>query len=243
MISPMHKTAIVLVASGLSRRFGRHDKMLAQLGGQPLVEHAAQAITSLHPITRVAVCPANKPAIGERLIDRFVIAVNKKPKDGLGHSIALGAQVALQFKPNAILVCMGDMPFVEPWLLDALTRRLAEDGADIVHAGANNSPHPPTVFGRNCFERLASLDGDDGAKSLMRASDLRVVAYSAPAPVLLDVDTRDDLELAARQLAIRTRHYAQRPDEDESGAGHATAPMPMARPAERTTMASRAAIG
>lgn len=241
MISPMHKTAVVLVASGLSRRFGRHDKMLANLGGKPLVEHAAKAITSLHPITRVAVCPANRPAIGERLIDRFVIAVNKKPKDGLGHSIALGAQVALQFKPEAIMVCMGDMPFVEPWLLDALTRRLAEGDADIVHAGASQSPHPPTVFSRNCFERLAGLDGDDGAKSLMRATDLRVVAFSAPAPLLLDVDTRDDLDLAVRQLAIRTRHYAHQPSDDETGAGHATAEMPMSRSAE--VWQSRAAAG
>lgn len=241
MISPMHKTAVVLVASGLSRRFGRHDKMLANLGGKPLVEHAAKAITSLHPITRVAVCPANRPAIGERLIDRFVIAVNKKPKDGLGHSIALGAQVALQFKPEAIMVCMGDMPFVEPWLLDALTRRLAEGDADIVHAGASQSPHPPTVFGRNCFERLAGLDGDDGAKSLMRAADLRVVAFSAPGPLLLDVDTRDDLELAAKQLAIRARHYAQQASDDESGAGHATTDMPMARPTD--VWQSRAAAG
>lgn len=239
----MHKTAIVLVASGLSRRFGRQDKMLAQLGGQPLVEHAARAITDLHPITRVAVCPANRPAIGERLIDRFVIAVNKKPKDGLGHSIALGAQVALQFKPDAIMVCMGDMPFVEPWLLDALTRRLAEGGADIVHAGASNRLHPPTVFGRNCFDRLASLDGDDGAKSLMRASDLRVVAFAAPAPVLLDVDTREDLDLAQRQLAIRVRHYATQPNEDDSGAGLVTAPVPMLRLAERATTPSRAAAG
>ena len=241
MISPMHKTAVVLVASGLSRRFGRHDKMLANLGGKPLVEHAAKAITSLHPITRVAVCPANRPAIGERLIDRFVIAVNKKPKDGLGYSIALGAQVALQFKPEAIMVCMGDMPFVEPWLLDVLTRRLAEGDADIVHAGASQSPHPPTVFGRNCFERLAGLDGDDGAKSLMRAADLRVVAFSAPGPLLLDIDTRDDLDLAARQLAIRTRHYAHQPSGDETGAGHATAEMPMSRPAE--VWQSRAAAG
>jgi molybdenum cofactor cytidylyltransferase len=243
MISPMNKTAIVLVASGLSRRFGRRDKMLAQLAGMPLVEHAAQAITSLHPIARVAVCPANRPAIGERLIDRFVIAVNKKPKDGLGHSIALGAQVALQFKPDAIMVCMGDMPFVEPWLLDALTRRLAEGDADIVHAGASQSPHPPTVFGRNCFDRLADLNGDDGAKSLMRASDLRVVAFSAPAPLLLDVDTPDDLDLAARQLAIRTRCYAQRLSEDDSGAGRAAAPMPLTRPAERSIRESRAAAG
>lgn len=207
--SMMSRTAIILVASGLSRRFGRRDKMMASLAGAPLVEHAARAIASLNPLTRVAVCPSGSPAIGEQLIDRFVIAVNKKPKQGLGHSIALGAQIALQFKPDQIMVCMGDMPFIEPWLLEAITARLASGDADIVHAGGPDRPHPPTIFGPACFEQLAALDGDDGAKALLKSTNLRVVAFSAPAPLLLDIDTRDDLELAHRQIEIRTR-YAER---------------------------------
>lgn len=208
MTSALNTTAIVLVASGLSRRFGRHDKMLANLGGLPLVEHAAQAIAGLRPQTRVAVCPATRPEIGERLIDRFVIAVNKKPKQGLGHSIAVGVQVALQFKPEAIMVCMADMPFIEAWLLEAMAAELQEARADIIHAGAHDSPHPPTMFGKACFEQLAALDGDDGAKSLMRSETLRIAAFNAPGPLLFDVDTREDLALATQQLAIRTRCYS-----------------------------------
>jgi len=210
MTSVISRTAIILVASGLSRRFGRRDKMMASLGGMPLVEHPARAIASMHPLARVAVCPSSGPAIGEQLIDRFVIAVNKNPKQGLGHSIALGAQIALQFKPDQIMVCMGDMPFIEPWLLTAIAARLVEGEADIVHAGGTDRPHPPTVFGHACFEQLAALDGDDGAKALMRSQDLRVVAFSAPRPLLLDVDTRDDLDLAHRQLEIRARHEERR---------------------------------
>lgn len=229
MISPIHTTAVVLVASGLSRRFGRQDKMLASLGGRPLIDHAAQTINSLHPLARVAVCPANRPAVAERLTSRFVIAVNKKPKQGLGHSIALGAQVALQFKPKAIMVCMGDMPFVEPWLLDAIARRLSESDADVIHAGTTGRPHPPTIFGPAAFDRLAALDGDDGARSLLRAADLRVAAFAAPAPLLLDVDTRDDLDLAHRQLAIRTRCYAKAHLDDEDGAGPTIAAVPHGR--------------
>lgn len=208
MTSALNTTAIVLVASGLSRRFGRHDKMLAKLGGLPLVEHAAQAIARLHPQTRVAVCPATRPEIGERLIDRFVIAVNKKPKQGLGHSIAVGVQVALQFKPEAIMVCMADMPFIEAWLLEAMAAELQEGRADIIHAGAHDGPHPPTIFGKACFDQLAALDGDDGAKSLMRSDTLRIAAFNAPGPLLFDVDTREDLALATQQLAIRTRCYS-----------------------------------
>lgn len=209
MTSSLNKTAIVLVASGLSRRFGRKDKMMASLGGLPLVEHAASTIASLPPLTQVAVCPASRPEIGERLIDRFVIAVNKKPSQGLGHSIALGAQIALQFKPDAIMVCMADMPFIEPWLLERMAAQLQEGRADIIHAGAQGRPHPPTIFGKACFEQLAALDGDDGAKSLMRSDALRIAAFNAPAPLLFDVDTRDDLALAGQQLAIRTRCYSQ----------------------------------
>ncbi len=179
MSVPMNRTAIVLLASGLSRRYGRRDKMLADLGGQPLIEHAAGAIMSLDPLTRVAVCPTDRPAIGERLIDRFVVAVNKKPKQGLGHSIAVGVQIALQFKPDAILLVMGDMPFVESWMLEGLMERLGAGGVDIVHSGSVHGARPPTAFGPACFDQLAALDGDDGAS---RSSGRVVSTWSASTP-------------------------------------------------------------
>ncbi len=201
----MNRTAIVLLTSGLSRRYGSKDKMLADLGGQPLVEHSARAIAQLEPLARVAVCPSERPQIGERLINRFVIAVNKKPKLGLGHSIAVGVNVALQFKPDAILLAMGDMPFMEPWVFEDVVGRLIQ-GVDIVHAGSADRPHPPTAFGPATFDALAALDGDDGAKRIIGQGGFKVVALNAPAPLLLDVDTREDLQLAQSQLKILKRH-------------------------------------
>ena len=203
----MNRTAVVLLTSGLSRRYGRKDKMLADLGGQPLVEHSAHAIAQLEPLARVAVCPSERPQIGERLINRFVIAVNNKPKLGLGHSIAVGVNVALQFKPDAILLAMGDMPFMEPWVFEGVVSGLTK-GVDIVHAGAADRPHPPTAFGPATFDALAALDGDDGAKQIIGQGEFNVVGFNAPAPLLLDVDTREDLELAQHQFKIRKRYHA-----------------------------------
>lgn len=201
----MNRTAIVLLASGLSRRYGRRDKMLADLGRKPLVEHAADMIAELEPLARVAVCPMDRPAIGERLIKRFVIAINKKPKLGLGHSIAVGVNVALQFKPDAILLVMGDMPFVESWVLESVMERLG-NGVDIVHSGGADGVRPPTAFGPATFDQLAALDGDDGAKRIIGQGGFNVVGFGAPAPLLFDVDTKEELELAHRQLKIRDRH-------------------------------------
>jgi CTP:molybdopterin cytidylyltransferase MocA len=153
------------------------------------------------------VCPADRKEIGERLNDRFVIAVNKKPKNGLGHSIAVGVQVALQFKPDAMLFVMGDMPFVEEPMLRGLISQLGgHGGADIVHSGGAGAVSPPTAFGPACFKALAALDGDDGAKSVIRSGGFNVTGAATAAPLLADVDTKEDIEFARSQLAIREKY-------------------------------------
>ncbi len=201
----MKRTAVILLASGLSRRYGWRDKMLEDLGGKPLVEHAASVLTGLDALVRVAVCPSDRREIGERLIDRFIVGVNKKPKQGLGHSIAVGVDVAMKFKPDAVLLCMADMPFVEGWMLEGAVARLGSSGGDIVHAGDADGVRPPTAFGSACFKSLLTLDGDDGARRVVGQGGFNVIGTSVPAPLLADVDTPEDLELARRVLAIRDR--------------------------------------
>ncbi len=209
----MNRTAVILLASGLSRRYGRRDKLLAMLGNKPLVEHAARIAAGLDALVKVAVCPSDRKEIGERLIDRFVIALNKKPKDGLGHSIAVGVQVALQFKPDAMLLVMADMPFVEERLLRDTVARLGVRGAgpDIVHSGGTDGVRPPTAFNSACFDSLALLRGDDGAKAVVRSGQFDVVGLETPAPLLFDIDTKEDLDIARGQITIRSRYAHQAP--------------------------------
>lgn len=204
---PLQRTAVVLLASGLSRRFGWRDKLMAPLRGRPLLDHAASEISALSPLARIAVCPSNKSSIAERLADRFVIAVNKKPSEGLGTSIAVGAQVAQQFRPDAVVFCMADMPFVEKDLvLDLVDRIGGPNDVQIVHAGGSDGARPPTAFHASCLPLLQQLGGDEGAKRILTDPRFRVQAINAPKPMLMDVDTQEDLKLADEQMAIRLRH-------------------------------------
>ena len=230
MSVPLNRAAIILLASGLSRRYGSRDKLTANLGGKHLIEHAASELAKLPALTRVAVTPADRHDLKDHLINRFVIALNKKPKSGLGHSIAIGVQVALQFKPDAIIVCMGDMPFIENWLVEALLTKIGE--ADIVHAGTADRVHPPTAFSAACFDQLKALDGDDGAKRIIGQGGFRVTALSAPAPILVDVDTREELEFAKRQLALRDE-ITLRASRRRSHAGASEEPTPDPVPLNR----------
>ena len=217
MTVPMNRTAIVLLASGLSRRYGWRDKLLEELHGKHLMEHAAGVIAHTDALARVAVCPSDRKEIGERLINRFVVAVNKKSKSGLGHSIAVGVDVALKFKPDAIIFCMADMPFIEEWMLHGLLEHLGGSrGADIVHSGDTSGVSPPTAFSPACFDALAKLDGDDGARRVIGQGGFNVMGISVPAPLLADVDTKEDLDLAERQMEIRDRHEPPAPEPAES---------------------------
>ena len=207
MSVPLERAVIVLLASGLSRRYGRRDKLMSRLGYRHLIDHSAGVLANMPALARVAVCPPDRHKVRDALEGPFIIALNKKPARGIGHSIAVGVQVALQFKPDAIVVCMGDMPFIEAWLVEALVARLGE--ADIVHAGPPGRMHPPTAFGAVCFDKLRDLDGDDGAKRIIGQGGFSVVGFNAPAPLLLDVDTRHELGFARRQLAVRERYSVE----------------------------------
>lgn len=203
----MNRTAVILLASGLSRRYGRRNKLLEDLNGKSLMEHAAGVLAGLDALAKIAVCPSDNPALGERLHDRFIIALNKKPKFGLGYSISAGVRVAMQFKPDAVLLCMADMPFIEPDLLYELVGSLGgTEAINIVHSGSDGGSRPPTAFDSECFPSLQTLDGEDGARRVMLEVRFKNLGIGAPAPLLADVDTRRDLDLALAQMKIRARY-------------------------------------
>ncbi len=203
----INRTVVILLASGLSRRFGWRDKLLHPLRGRPLLDYAADAAARVDALARVAVCPSDHPKIAERLHGRYVIALNKAPKHGMGHSIAVGVEVALQFQPEAIAICMADMPLIEPEVISGVVAALGgPDGANIAHSGNLDRPSPPTAFDASCFGVLRQLEGDEGAREIMRQTRFKAIGLSVPDPLLTDVDTKEDVDHAARLLGLRDKH-------------------------------------
>ena len=206
MKCPGDQTVAILLASGLSRRFKRRDKLLQELGGKPLVEHSAKVLTEIDFLARVAVCPSRNDMLRSRLDGRFIIAPNASPEAGMGVSVSVGVRVAMQFRPQSVLLCLADMPFVELSSIETLLGRFGEGvGADVVHAGSGEIARPPAVFGRACFEPLQALTGDQGAGKVVRRSDIRSEGIGLSDTELFDVDTHFDLETARQQLQVRER--------------------------------------
>lgn len=179
------RTALVLLAAGRSLRFGERDKLEQPFLGQPLAFHVVTALEGVPFLARFAIVSNTMLDFASR--DYRVIA-NPAPETGMAGSLRLGVAAARAARAEAIVVALADMPRVTAAhilrLLDAA------GGADAVVASSNGvDPCPPCVFGAGMFGELLEIQGDEGARAVIRGGHHVI----APATQLVDVDTPEDL--------------------------------------------------
>lgn len=198
-------TVLILLAAGRSSRFGTGNKLEAEYLGKPIGLHVVTAFEDIAFKARIVVadgCSLDFP--GYRRLR------NDQPDAGLARSLRLGVECASADGPAAVVVALADMPRVTAAHIYRLLD--AADGADAVVASSDGvSPRPPAVFGAARFDFLLSLEGDAGARDLVRAGRHVV---TAPAE-LIDIDTPEDLarlQALIHDPSVITRAEAHRSD-------------------------------
>jgi len=182
--------AAVMLAAGLARRMGR-QKLLLQLQGKPVVRLSVEHIVS-HVEDVVVVTGPEDTAIRQALEGLPVrFAVNPRPQDGQGTSIAAGV-AALKPWTTAALIALGDQPrmpaAVVPALLDAF-RRSGQAIVAPVYQGVHGTP---VLFSSEVFGELRALTGDAGARAVVKVNPERVEAVAFDLAMPPDVDTPED---------------------------------------------------
>jgi molybdenum cofactor cytidylyltransferase len=181
----------ILLAAGTGSRMGS-NKLLAPLGGKPLVRHAADAIVSaglpLVAVTSDSEVDAALASTGAT----FVSAGGGPP--AIGRSIALGI-AALAQDWTAALVCLGDMPFIRPETLHAIADAAAT-GRVVVPLRAGRRGNP-LAWGKAFWPQLHVLSEDQGARVLLAGlTDQMIPLDIEDDGILRDIDTVEDLETA-----------------------------------------------
>lgn len=198
------RIAAVLLAAGASRRFGEGNKLLADVGGVPLVRRVAQALAQSMVAEIIVVTGPDADRVRAALSDLRVSFVHN-----LGHASGMGGSVATGIRAVATdmvgaFVCPGDMPSLDAGLIDRLIREfvVADGDGIIVPVLADGSQRNPVLWPRRHFARLTSLTGEGGAKPVLaeHAQECRFVETGND-DAFDDIDTAEDL---ARHC--RSRH-------------------------------------
>jgi molybdenum cofactor cytidylyltransferase len=190
----MSDVAAIVLAAGRGTRFGREPKLLARLGGKPLVRRVAEAaaISIADPVIVVTGHRANEI---EDSLEGLPIQVvrNTAFADGLSTSLKVGFG-ALPDKVKAAVVLLGDMPLIEADLINILVNRWREMGEPAALVPTLNGKRGnPVVLSRELDDMINGLSGDVGAGPALRGR-AGVLEWPTTDPAILkDIDTADEI--------------------------------------------------
>jgi molybdenum cofactor cytidylyltransferase len=180
---------VVILAAGSSSRLGR-PKQLVPYNGTTLVEHAANTAVASGADQVVVVLGAGADAIEAALSSSEVTLVrNPDWSAGMASTIRAGIS-ALSEGIEVAIIALVDQPLVTPLHLAQLASKQAETGAQIVASSYAGIFGVPAAFSRELFPSLLALEGDAGARELIRQGNSEFIEFPGASK---DVDTVEAL--------------------------------------------------
>ena len=194
--------AAVVLAAGRSSRMGGPNKLLAEIGGKPLVRIVVDAVLASRARPVIVVTGHQRDKVEAALAGLPVKFVhNPHFADGLGTSLKAGI-AALPAEADGAIVCLGDMPQVDAALIDRLIGAFDPDhGALVVLPTIDGKRGNPVVWSRRFFPDLMAVEGDVGARYLIgRYTEAVAEVPLTGTAALTDVDTPEALEAVRAEL-------------------------------------------
>ncbi|MEM7092694.1 MAG: nucleotidyltransferase family protein [Actinomycetota bacterium] len=189
---PESALAVILAAGAGSRFTGDDHKLEAKLAKKPLVwwasTHALEA-----GFSEVLVVEGAVP-VSDLVPAEVSVVRNDDWADGQARSLHVAVHYATVFGYEQLVVGLGDQPFAPPeaW------RRVAASDSPIAVATFDGQQTPPVRLSHEVW-RMLPLDGDEGARQLLRSRPELVTPIPCPGSAV-DVDT-------AGELAQIRRHH------------------------------------
>jgi len=182
----------IVLASGLSNRFGPRDKLSADLCGKSVLDHVLETVISVGFGDVFLVTQ-------ERTRDGFKQVINDAPESGQGHALRLGLAAAKAAGWKTVCIVLGDMPLVQVTHLQGLIAELGEAHSAV--SIFDDQIMPPAIFRGSAITSILADNSSLGARRIFHL--LNPVFVPITAEQALDVDTPSDLARVEYIMKVR----------------------------------------
>jgi len=188
------KYAILILAAGNSSRLGR-PKQLVKFGDGNLLSHTIDVVSSIPNADVHIILGAFSKEILDEINTCYPIQINPNWKKGMGNTIAFGVNQVKDSKYDAVILSVCDQPYLEPIHFEQLIQSYENASQkNIIVSKYESGNGPPSLFCAQYLDQLCSLEGDHGAKSIVK-KNLEKVGFIDFKRGDVDVDKKEDLLL------------------------------------------------
>ncbi len=185
------RVAAIILAAGASTRMGR-PKLLLTHHGAPLLRRAVEAAVGGGCTDVVVVLGANHEQYRPQLQGTPArVLHNPEFSQGMSSSIRVGIE-ALAEETQAAIIMLADQPFIDRGVIERLITTYVTSKARIVACAYAGVQGAPVLFDRALFLELLLLEGDQGARQVLKIYPRNVTTIEISPSAATDVDTPED---------------------------------------------------
>jgi molybdenum cofactor cytidylyltransferase len=188
----MHNVVGLLLAAGKSERFGDNNKLLyPDKTGNPIGLSSARNLVAAVKDSIVVV--RSDDLEFQSLLQQHQISFikNENPDSGLSSSIVTGVRHASN--ATGWLILLGDMPYIDSRIIADARDLLVQNPEKLIVSSYDSRWGHPVGFGATFRQELLSLEGDQGAKSLLLQHQDKILFNETNSKsVLKDIDVITD---------------------------------------------------
>lgn len=188
-----NKTAIVILAAGNSSRLGRPKQLLKYKESNLLKNTISEALNTLNSFVLVVTGADNQNIEKELNSSQITICFNEDWETGMASSIVKGLKELLQLNPDCeqCIFAVCDQPFVTSSIFKNLINEYHKTKKGIIASAYSETLGTPVLFDKKYFSELLELNGQEGAKKIIKKYSGDVVSVDFEKGNI-DIDTEED---------------------------------------------------
>ena len=187
-----NKIIKVVLAAGLSKRYGFKNKILEKINGKTLIETILDRLIQIDSNkNNIVVIGGNNYNSLKKTLNKYDVKLfyNKNYKNGLGSSVSF--ILKKKISKNGIMFIPGDMPLISIKDFKKLINTFFQKKNKIISPCYKEKIGNPLIIPKIYFNLLKNLKKDEGARKVLPSKDF--IHVPCGYGTIFDIDTKYEL--------------------------------------------------